>query len=74
MARSATSRISERGQTTIPLEIRKSLNLSEGDLICYEIEGKSSVKIHKLEQLDMEWARAIENTLAEWQGDEDDDL
>ena len=69
-----TSRLTAKGQTTIPSEIRKSLELHEGDLLFYEIESDNVVRLRKLEKVDMEWSRAIESTLTEWRGPEDDDL
>jgi hypothetical protein len=32
------------------------------------------VHLSKVEKIDVEWAQAIESTLGEWAGDEDDDL
>ena len=69
-----TSKLTAKGQTTIPLEIRRSLRLKEGDLLFYEIGADSVVRFRKLEKIDVEWAHAIESTLTEWQGDEDNDL
>lgn len=69
-----TSRITAKGQTTIPAEVRKSLALREGDLVFYEVCPDNVVRLRKLEQVDMEWSRAIESTLSEWKGAEDDDL
>lgn len=69
-----TSRLTAKGQTTIPADIRKSLELHEGDLLFYEIEAGNVVRLRKLEKVDMEWSRAIESTLTEWKGTEDDDL
>ena len=70
----AISKITAKGQTTIPFEIRKSLKLGEGDLIFYEIGSDKVVRFRKLENVDMAWARSIESTLSEWKGEEDDDL
>ena len=69
-----TSRLTAKGQTTIPSDIRKSLQLREGDLLFYEIEPDNVVRLRKLEKVDLEWSRAIESTLSEWKGAEDDDL
>ena len=69
-----TSRLTSKGQTTIPSEVRKSLELRDGDLLFYEIESDKLVRIRKLEKVDMQWSRAIESTLSEWKGTEDDDL
>lgn len=67
------STISQKGQTTIPIEVRTKLGLKEGDIIEYQIEG-SAVRIRKMEKIDTEWARALESSLTEWTGDQDDDL
>lgn len=69
-----TSRLTAKGQTTIPSDVRKSLELHEGDLLFYEIESDNVVRIRKLQKVDFEWSRAIESTLPEWKGTEDDDL
>lgn len=69
-----TSRLTAKGQTTIPFEIRKSLALHEGDLLFYEIESENVIRVRKLEKVDMESPRAVESTLTEWKGTEDDDL
>lgn len=69
-----TSTLTAKGQTTIPSEIRKSLKLHEGDLLFYEIQSDNVVRIRKLEKIDFEWARALDSTLTEWTGSEDDDL
>jgi antitoxin PrlF len=67
------STLSQKGQTTIPQAIRETLGVKEGDILTYEVEG-ASVRIRRLEKIDTEWARALENTLTEWNGDSDDDL
>ena len=69
-----TSRLTAKGQTTIPSEIRKSLELNAGDLLFYEVESDKVIRIRKLEKVDLEWSRAIESTLSEWKGSQDDDL
>jgi antitoxin PrlF len=40
------SKITTKGQTTIPVEVRKALGVSSGDVISYEIDG-SEVKLVK---------------------------
>ena len=67
------STISQKGQTTIPAEIREKLGAKEGDFIEYELDG-SAVRIRKLQTIDTQWAKALEGTLTEWSGDKDDDL
>lgn len=67
------STISSKGQVTIPAEIRSMLHLRTGDAVQYLIEG-NIVTIKKATTIDLEWARALETTMTEWSGTEDDDL
>ena len=67
------STISSKGQTTVPVAIRRSLDLHPGDAIAYEVDG-DKVSIQKASKMDLEWARALERTLTEWQDGEEDDL
>lgn len=71
---SAESTLSAKGQTTIPGSVRKRLGLEPGDTLRYEVATDGSVRLHKARKIDLAWARAIESTLTEWQGDGDDDL
>ena len=73
MALIKISTISSKGQTTVPVAIRRTLDLHPGDAIAYEVEG-DKVSIHKAAKIDLEWAKALEQTLTEWQDEEDDDL
>ena len=67
------STISSKGQTTVPVAIRRSLDLHPGDAIACEVDG-DKVSIQKASKMDLEWARALERTLTEWQDGEDNDL
>jgi AbrB family looped-hinge helix DNA binding protein len=72
-----TSTISKKGQTTIPLEIRESLNLKEGDTIVFQIGNDNEVTLKKAPSLkeDLAYLKLIEKTLApEWMSDDDNDL
>ncbi len=71
--KTATSRISSKGQTTVPKEIRDALNIDSGDLIQYEIDG-NVIRIRKIDSEENIWLKSIESTLEEWHGSEDDDL
>ncbi|TVQ78792.1 MAG: AbrB/MazE/SpoVT family DNA-binding domain-containing protein [Bradymonadales bacterium] len=70
----STSKLTAKGQTTIPSEIRESLGLYEGDILIYEIDRDKTLRVRKLEDIDLDWAHAVEATLSEWRGSEDDDL
>jgi antitoxin PrlF len=68
------STLSSKGQTTIPGSVRKQLGLEPGDVLQYEVTAKGVVQLRKARKVDLTWARAVQSTLNEWQGDEDDDL
>jgi len=73
MKKNIISTVSEKGQTTIPIQVRKALRIGKGDSIGYLIEG-NEVKLKKIQNIDMEWSAAVESTLTEWNGTDDDDL
>jgi AbrB family looped-hinge helix DNA binding protein len=68
-----TSTVSSKGQTTLPAAVRRLLRVGSGDSLLYEVE-KEAVRIRKATPLDAAWARAVESTLTEWSGPDDDDL
>jgi antitoxin PrlF len=68
-----SSRITQKHQATIPAEIRKALGLHGGDLVGFEIHDKEVI-IRKVTPLDLEFAKALENTMSEWGSEEDDQL
>lgn len=47
MSESYIGRITTKGQVTVPVELRKSLNIKEGDYILFEKKG-SRVEIRKM--------------------------
>ena len=60
------SKITSKGQVTLPKAIREQLGVRAGDSLVYEVEG-TSVRVRKAEPFDLEWHRAIAQTLApEW--------
>ncbi|MCF8050716.1 MAG: AbrB/MazE/SpoVT family DNA-binding domain-containing protein [Desulfobacterales bacterium] len=67
-----SSRVSSKGQVTIPVEVRKTLGIEPGDLIAYEMDGEV-VKLKKLEPFDAAFHSAISETLQEWNSDEDEE-
>jgi len=67
------SRLSRKGQITIPRLIRNVLKIAPGDIIAYEIE-RGAVMIRKAIPLDLRWAESVEVSLKEWDDDGDYDL
>jgi len=66
-----TSRLSSKGQTTIPSIVRKHLSLEAGDDIAFEI-ADDNVIIRKAMPIDVEYAKSLGATLAtEWESKED---
>ena len=69
----AVSKLTSKNQTTIPAPVRKTLDLSAGDMLAFEVSDSGAVTLRKWTPIDMEFARALEPTLAEWASDEDDE-
>jgi AbrB family looped-hinge helix DNA binding protein len=65
-----TSRITSKGQTTIPRDIRERLSLKPGDVLVYEIDD-DEVRLRKQTPLDVAYLRAVQTTLSEWDSPED---
>ncbi len=68
----ASSRLTTKGQATVPLRIRRRLNLEPGDTVIFEESAAGTVRIRKAEPLDLEYLSALEKTLSEWNSDTDD--
>ena len=66
-----SSKITSKGQTTIPINIRQALQLNTGDEILFHLEGEQVV-IKKAQPLDIEYLKAIQSSFAnEWESQED---
>ena len=68
----ASSRLTIKGQATVPLQVRKKLQLKPGDTLMFEDSGSGAVLIRKAEPLDLEFLASLEKTLSEW-GSENDE-
>lgn len=69
----AIAKITAKGQTTIPQEIRSALNVKPGDLLMWEIEKDGSARVRRVQPLDIDYLRALEGTLCEWNGPLDEE-
>jgi AbrB family looped-hinge helix DNA binding protein len=58
-----TTRIQEKGQVTIPQELRKKLHLKQGDLVAF-VETKDGVALKPLEAIAEEMLAALEKKIA----------
>ncbi len=66
------SKLSTKGQITIPVDLRKALGIEPGDLVAYELDGKS-VKLKRVEPFDAAYHAAVAETLEEWNSPEDEE-
>ncbi|MBU0457930.1 type II toxin-antitoxin system PrlF family antitoxin [Patescibacteria group bacterium] len=65
------SRLTKKGQATIPAEIRAFLDVDSGDMISFSVED-DSVVISKMNEAEDEYLRSVESSLAsEWLSQED---
>lgn len=69
----ALAKITAKGQTTIPAEIRTALGAKPGDLLAWEIEANGSVRVRRVQALDIEYLKALEGTLSEWTSPADEE-
>ena len=66
------AKVTAKGQTTIPKEIRTALKVKPGDLISWEVTADGHVEVRRVQPADVEYLRAVEGTLSEWQTQEDE--
>ena len=66
------SKLSAKGQITIPAELRKVIGIEPGDIVAYELEGES-VKFKRVDPFDAAYHSAIAETLEEWNSPEDEE-
>ncbi len=66
------AKITARGQTTIPKSIRDAADLSEGDVIAFEIEGNHLV-VRKVTPGRNGYLQGLSEILSEWVSPEDEE-
>ena len=66
------SKLSTKGQVTIPAGLRKAIGIKPGDMVAYELRGKS-LKIKKIDPFDAAYHVAVAETLGEWNSPEDEE-
>lgn len=67
-----TSRLSAKGQVTIPKEVREQLDLDPGDMVGYEVRD-GLVILRRVQEFDRAFHAALSRTLDEWDTAEDDE-
>ncbi len=66
------SRLSRKGQVTIPAKVRAELGLAAGDTVVYEVEGERVV-LRRAEPFDLAYHAALTETLDEWASEADEE-
>ena len=62
----AVAKITAKGQTTIPQDVRAALQVTPGDLISWEVGTDGTARVRRVQPMDLEYLRAVEGTLSEW--------
>ena len=68
----SSSRITKKFQATIPQKIRILLGIEEGDLLGFEVIN-NQVFVRKVTPIDIEFAKALQDTLIEWNSEADEE-
>ena len=66
------STLTSKGQATIPVGVRKALDLKPGDVVSFEIKDHKAI-IAKAEPFDYQYHQALSQTLTEWNSLADDE-
>lgn len=69
----SVAKITAKGQTTIPREVRAALGVGPGDLIAWEVGPDGTATVRRVQPLDLEYLRALEGTLSEWASPADEE-
>jgi bifunctional DNA-binding transcriptional regulator/antitoxin component of YhaV-PrlF toxin-antitoxin module len=69
----AVAKITAKGQTTIPQDVRAALHVGPGDLIAWEVDAAGTATVRRVQPMDIEYLRAVESTLSEWAGSADEE-
>lgn len=67
------AKITAKGQTTIPQDVRAALHVAPGDLIAWEVGAEGTATVRRVQPMDIEYLRATEGTLTEWAGTADEE-
>lgn len=67
------AKVTAKGQTTIPKEVREALHVAPGDLIVWQVEPGGKAVVRRVQPLDLEYLRAVEGTLSEWSSPADEE-
>lgn len=66
-------KITSKGQTTVPAEVRSALSVGAGDLLEWEVTGEGEATVRRVARLDTGYLRALNDTMGEWLSEEDEE-
>jgi antitoxin PrlF len=66
------SRLTTKGQATIPISVRKALRLKPGDRVAFEVAGQK-VTLRRLDSADRAFAELSQLAFGEWNSPEDEE-
>jgi bifunctional DNA-binding transcriptional regulator/antitoxin component of YhaV-PrlF toxin-antitoxin module len=66
------SKITAKGQTTVPREVRIAWRSKPGDLLAWEVGKEGRVEVRRVQPVGIEYLRAVEKTMSEWNTAEDE--
>jgi antitoxin PrlF len=67
------SRLTVKYQATIPKAVREQLGLKQGDYVLFELDEHQHVLVRKAEPMDVQYHKALEGTLSEWDSPHDEE-
>jgi AbrB family looped-hinge helix DNA binding protein len=71
MTKPLLSRLTSKGQATIPAQVRRALRLGTGDRVVFELaEGKATLR--KADMLDRAFLKLAEEAFEDWNSPEDE--
>ena len=62
----AVAKITAKGQTTSPQDVRAALHVVPGDLITWSVDADGTATVRRVQPLDIDYLRAVDGTLSEW--------
>ena len=66
------SKVTSKGQTTIPVSVRKRLGLKSGDVVEFKV-GRAGVTLAKADQIDAAFAKLAQAAFSDWNSKEDEE-
>ncbi len=67
----AIAKLTTKFQATIPAPVRKALEIKQGDAVAFDIRD-GIVTLRRATPTDIEYAKAVEGTLSEWNSEADE--